>query len=155
MITQAVAEVAVGAAAGGTFQMISEVVKLGQSSLLTIRDLAVSQNEQARKNLEAVTKERNAAAKRSSAWLRGTLAIIAFVAAFIFPFITGIIEVPTSIVQEGQGGGLLWGLIEFGGKMKVTEAHGFVMGPEFWSTIRVIAGFVFGVGGVATGRRFF
>ena len=155
MVTQAITEVAVGAIAGGAFQTFSEVFKLAQSGLLTIRDLAVSNSQEQRETLKEINKNRNDAAKRSSAWLRATLAIIVFVAAFIFPFITGIIEVPTAIVQEVEKNSLLWGLLKIGGGMKVTEASGFVMGPEFWSTVRVICGFVFGVGGVATGRRFF
>ena len=36
-----------------------------------------------------------------------------------------------------------------------TQAQGFVQGPEFWSTVRMVAGFVFGVKAVSTGARLF
>ncbi|MDP0496714.1 MAG: hypothetical protein Q7Q73_10955 [Verrucomicrobiota bacterium JB024] len=48
-----------------------------------------------------------------------------------------------------------WGLITLGGGKIVTQAQGFVQGPEFWSTVRMVAGFVFGVKAVSTGTRLF
>jgi hypothetical protein len=155
MISTAITELAVGALAGGGFQAVSEAAKLVQGGMLTIRDISVSRNEQARENLLAVTAERNAAAGRSSPKLRFVLAVTCFLSAFILPFVAGLIEMPTSLVQDGKPISVLWGLMSWGGKAVVTEAYGFVMGPEFWSTIRVVTGFVFGVGGVSTGRRYF
>lgn len=50
---------------------------------------------------------------------------------------------------------MLWGRIEFGGGKVVTHAQGFVHGPEFWPTVRMVAGFVFGIKAVSTGSRLF
>lgn len=50
---------------------------------------------------------------------------------------------------------MLWGLIEFGGGKVVTNAQGFVHGPEFWPTVRMVAGFVFGIKAMSTGSWLF
>lgn len=146
-------EIIYGALAGGGFQVVSEVFKIGGSMISALRDSQIANNEQARLNIEAMTKERNAAASRGSSGLRWVLAVIVFVSAFLLSFVAGYLEMPTSIVTDKEPFSFLFGLIEFGSKQVVTTAQGFVMGPEFWSTVRTITGFVFGVGAVSTGRR--
>lgn len=151
----AITELAMGAAVGGGLQMVSEAFKLGGGLVSSLRDAAISNNEQARANAKLLIESRNAAAARSSSFLRATLGITAFVAAFLLPFVAGWVDMPTSLITEGSGFSLFWGFIKIGGKMVVTEAQGFVMGPEFWSTVRLIGGAAFGIGAVGTGRRIF
>jgi hypothetical protein len=150
-----ITEMAASAVAGGLFQGVSEIFKLGQGFITTLRDVAISNNEQARKNAELDNKNANAAAKRTQPWLTATLAIIVIVAAFLLPFIAGWMDMPTQIVSDEEPFSMLWGLITFGGGKIVTQAQGFVQGPEFWSTVRMVAGFVFGVKAVSTGSRLF
>jgi len=149
----ALTEMAIAAGAGGGLQIISEVFKIGGGLVASLRDAAISNNEQYRANVEAHREARDAAARRSASWLRATLGIMVFFSAFYLTFAAGLLEMPTSLVTEKEGFSMLWGLIGGGSKVIVTEAQGFVQGPEFWPTVRVIAAFVFGVGAVSTGRR--
>lgn len=150
-----ITEMAASAIAGGLFQGVSEIFKLGQGFLVTLRDVAVSNNEQARLNAELNNRNANDAAKRTQPWLTATLAIIVIVAAFLLPFVAGWMKMPTEIVSDEAPFSMLWGLIEFGGGKVVTHAQGFVHGPEFWPTVRMVAGFVFGIKAVSTGARLF
>jgi basic membrane lipoprotein Med (substrate-binding protein (PBP1-ABC) superfamily) len=70
-------------------------------------------------------------------------------------FMAGWMDMPTQIVSDEEPFSMLWGLITFGGGKLVTQAQGFVQGPEFWSTVRMVAGFVFGVKSVSNGARLF
>lgn len=62
---------------------------------------------------------------------------------------------PIEMVSDEQPFSMLWGLVEFGGSKVVTHAQGFVHGPGFWPTVRMVAGFVFGIKAVSTGSRLF
>lgn len=148
-----VLEIAAGALAGGGLQVVSEVFKMGGSLISGLRDSAIANNEQYRLNTEARQASMDAAAKRSPSWLRGTLGVIVFVSAFVFPFYAGWLDVPTSIVSNKEPWFNLFGIIKAGGGVVVTEAKGFVQGEYFGSTVRAVAGAVFGVGAVSTGRR--
>ena len=86
---------AASAVTGGLFQAVSEVFKLDQGFITTLRDVAISNNEQARKNAELNNQNANDAAKRTQPWLAATLAIIVIVAASLLPFIAGWMEMPT------------------------------------------------------------
>ena len=155
MISQAVTEIAVGAALGGSLQVASEVFKMGGSLIASLRDVAISNNKQARANVAATTKAQNAAAKRSPVWLRAVLAIIVFVPAFLLPFYAGWLEIPTAIVENKEPWLNLFGVVKFGGGLVVTEATGFVQSPYFGQTVRVVGSAIFAVGAVSTGRRIF
>lgn len=152
-----ITEMAASAVAGGVFQSISEVFKLGQGLVVSLRDTAIANSEQARLNAELNNRNANDAAKRgkSAGWLTATLAIIVIVAAFLLPFAAGWMKMPTEIVSDEEPFSMLWGLITFGGGKVVTHAQGFVHGPEFWPTVRMVAGFVFGIKAVSTGSRLF
>ena len=152
-MTGAATELLTGALAGGGFQVVSETFKMGGSLVDSLRQAAVARNEEARKNAKSEQEAQDAAAKRNPAWIRAVLALIVFTSAFLLPFWAGFKGVPTSIVTEGEGWSMLWGLWRGGAKVIVTEVQGFSQGPEFWSTVRYITGAIFGVGAVATGRR--
>src|SRR5690606_28036664 len=110
-----ITEMAASAIAGGLFQGVSEIFKLGQGFIATLRDVAISNNEQARLNAELNNHNANDAAKRTQPWLTATLAIIVIVAAFLLPFVAGWMEMPTEIVSDEAPFSMLWGLITFGG----------------------------------------
>jgi hypothetical protein len=151
-----IAEIALGAAAGGGLQLISEVSKLVGGMIATQRDMALAASTSRRADMEAADRARNHAAGRSAPWLRAALGLLIIVAAFWLSFAAGLLDMPTSIVTESESTSLLWGLIDFGNSgVDVVEAQGFVMGPDFWSSVRAVVGFVFGVGAVSTGRRIF
>ncbi len=155
-----VTTLAAGAAAGGLFQIISEGFTLvSQFSAQQHKQLLAS-SEEGRKWLEAESAEAELAAKRgrTAGWLTASIALIVIISAFILSFVTGLIDataldMPTSIVSEGEGFSLLWGLIDTGPELVVTEAKGWVQGPEFWPTVNAIAGFLFGIKGVKTVKR--
>ena len=154
MISAALTELLAGTLAGGGLQVVSEVFKLGGGLVASLRDAAVSNNEQYRANVEAHTAARTAAAKGNPTWLRAALALIVFTSAFILTFYAGWLEMPTSLVSEGMQTSVLWGLFKSVSDPVVTTATGCVQGPDFWSTVRVVAGAIFGVGAVSTGKRF-
>lgn len=84
-----ITEMAASAIAGGLFQGISEIFKLGQGFLVTLRNAAISNNEQARLNAELNNRNANDAAKCTQSRLTATLVIIVIVATFLLPFIAG------------------------------------------------------------------
>jgi len=151
-MNQIVTEMAVAGGIGGAFQFASELLKMGHSVTDIFKGMAVANNEQYRENQKLRNASANDAAKRSPAWLRAILAIIVFVAAFVLIFVNGWTGTLTSIVTY-MDPWLNLGIFKLGGGAKVTEANGFVMTPEFWQTVRVVAFFFFGVGAVRTGKK--
>lgn len=157
----AITQVALAAATGGAFQIVSEVFKIGQGLISSLRDAAIANNEQMRANTEQANAHANDAAARGkgAGWLTSVIALIVFVSAFILTFIYGVlggwVDLPTSIVTEQPSWSILWGLFDSGSSVEVTEVKGWVHGPEFWPTVRMAGAFIFGVKAVSTGRRFF
>ena len=146
-------ELAISGGLGAGFQIASEVMKIGHQAVDIHKGLLAAQNKEYRENLALETKAADAAAKRSPIWLRAILAIIVFTAAFIFSHINGWTDTVTSVVTDREPWLNLFGLLRFGGGTAVKEAHGFVLTPDFWQTVRVIAFFFFGVGAARTGKR--
>lgn len=88
----------------------------------------------------------DAAAKRSSPWLRkfvGTFVILmAFGGLLMAPFI----EVPVTIIEKIPQKSILFGLFKFGTGIKVINAEGLVYPPFIREAVMAIIGFVFGPG---------
>jgi hypothetical protein len=141
-----------GAGIGAVAQGLSEVLKLGHGVVDMFKGVLQANNEAYRQNVAAEQAAFDAAAKRGTPWLRGTLAIIAFVAAFGLSYVNGWVGTGTSVLTDREPWLNLFGLLKFGGGMKVVEAQGFVLPPEFWQTITIITGAIFGIMGVRTGK---
>ena len=132
---------------GGDLDHLSSQTGIAVSSLMTLQQAFEDNGISGQK----VGKSINDMQRR----LTATLAIIVIVAAFLLPFVAGWMKMPTEIVSDEAPFSMLWGLITFGGGKVVTHAQGFVHGPEFWPTVRMVAGFVFGIKAVSTGSRLF
>lgn len=152
-MNEVITNIAAGAAAGGVLQIISEAMKV----VHTLADVAINttkaNNAQYRANAEAENKTANDANKRSNPILRATIAIIVFVAAFWLIFINGWVGTETSLITQREPWLNLFGILRFGGGEKVLPASGFVMPIYFGQTVQVIAGFIFGIMAVRTGRK--
>ena len=146
-------ELAIAGGLGAGFQIASEVMKVAHQAVDIHKGFIAAQNTEYRKNLAVETEAANAAAKRSPIWLRATLSIIIISAAFVLSYVNGWAGTMTSIVTQKEPWLNIFGLLRFGGGTAVKEAHGFVLTPEFWETVRVVAFFFFGIGAARTGKR--
>ncbi|VGO14726.1 hypothetical protein PDESU_03295 [Pontiella desulfatans] len=95
----------------------------------------------------------DAAAKRSSPWIRKFAAVmiltIGFGGLLLVAFFS---EIPVSIVEHVPQKSLLWGLIKWGKESEVITAEGFVLPQWFGYTINVVVGFLFGTGAAKPAR---
>lgn len=144
--------IAAGAAAGGVLQIISEGFSfVSQISSQQHKQLMAS-SEEGRKILEAENAAANDAAKRgrNAGWLTSAVVLIIVIAAFLLSWVGALPwpNMPTSIVSEQEGWSILWGLISSGPELVVTEAKGWVQGPQFWPAVEAVIGFVLGIKGV-------
>lgn len=121
-------DAAVGFAAGGTGQMVSNVFKLGQSLVKGLSAAASASREEDRKDNDQLIK----AAGRFPGWLTGTVAIIIVVAGFGGIFITAYNEMPTSLVEAKEPWLNLFGFIKFGGGWVVHTVEGLAI-PDYFS----------------------
>lgn len=89
----------------------------------------------------------DAAAKRSSPWLRKFAAITVLMVAFVGLFIVAFFDsIPVSIVYEKAQKSLLWGFIKWGGGLEALTAQGFVIADWFKFSVISIVMFLFGTG---------
>ena len=95
----------------------------------------------------------DAAAKRSSPWLRKFAAIVVILIAFggilliaFFP------KIPVSIIYNTNIKEFFWGLFRWGGEPRILEAQGFVMTDWFRFSVISIIMFLFGTGAAKTSR---
>ena len=141
-----------GAAAGGTLQLISEAISYINRVSAQQHAQIMASSEEGRKWLEAENAAADAAAERSrkTGWITNFVIVVVVTAAFVLSWINGLpaVDVVTSIVTEQEGFSLLWGLISFGPDMVVTEAKGWVQGPQFWPAVEAVLGFTVGIKGI-------
>jgi len=96
---------------------------------------------------EQSSKLADAAAKRSSPWLRKFAAIVVLLVAFVGLFtVAWAPDVPVSIVQSVPQKQLLWGLLRWGDTSEVIIANGFVIQDWFKFSVITIICFLFGTG---------
>jgi len=89
----------------------------------------------------------DAAAKRSSPWLRKFAAITVLLVAFGGILLVAFFDaIPVSIVYEKAQKSVLWGLIKWGNPVGVLEADGFVIADWFRFSVVSIVMFLFGTG---------
>lgn len=150
---EAIINMGVGALGGGILQYFSEGMKVTQMLAQNAIDTMKANNQTYRQNIAEESKTADAAGKRSTPWLRATLAITVFLVAFVGLWINGFVEIPTSLITEKEPWLNLFGILRFGSIHEVTTASGFVMPPYFAATVQAITGFVFGVMAVRTGKR--
>ena len=93
----------------------------------------------------------DAAAKRSSPWLRKFAAIVVLLVAFVGIFaVAWAPNVPVSIVQDAPQKSILWGLVKWGKATEVVVANGFVIADWFKYSVISIVFFLFGTGAAKT-----
>ena len=89
----------------------------------------------------------DAAAKRSSPWLRKFAAIVVLLVAFVGIYsVAWAPNVDVSMVEDVPQKSVLWGLIKWGKTTQVTTAEGFVIAEWFKYSVIVIIHFLFGTG---------
>jgi hypothetical protein len=94
----------------------------------------------------------DAAAKRSSPWLRKFAAITVLLVAFGGILLVAFFDsVPVSIVYEKVPRSFL-GLFKWGGNLEVVEANGFVLADWFKFSVISIVMFLFGTGAAKAQR---
>ena len=138
-------EVAAGLVSGlGGFLMKMSAQKQADNVALIKLGMAKSEHS---------SKLADAAAKRSSPWLRKfagiTVLLVAFVGTFVVAFYPNI---PVSVVYNSNIKELLWGLFRWGGEPRVLEAQGFVMQEWFRTSVVSIVMFLFGTGAAKVSR---
>jgi len=88
----------------------------------------------------------NSAAERSSPWARKVLAFMVIGTFVCGLLVVAFANIPVSIVSENGGKSILWGIIKWGGGMKVTVAQGFVLPDWTGWVISTVLGFFLGTG---------
>ena len=103
--------------------------------------------------LEATIKQRtndselmDAAAKRSSPFLRKVLGIFVIGVAFGGILLAPLWDVPVTLVEHVPQKSILFGLIKFGTGIQIIQAEGIVYPPWIRESVMAIIGFVFGTG---------
>lgn len=103
--------------------------------------------------LEATIKQRtndselmDAAAKRSSPFLRKVLGIFVIGVAFGGILLAPLWDVPMTLVEHVPQKSILFGLIKFGTGIQIIQAEGIVYPPWIRESVMAIIGFVFGPG---------
>ena len=104
-------------------------------------------------NASNSSKMADAAAKRSSPWLRKFAAITVLLVAFGGILAVAFVDsVPVSIVYDKAQKSILWGLIRWGDTLSVLEAQGFVIADWFKFSVISIVMFLFGTGAAKPSR---
>lgn len=109
--------------------------------------------------LEATIKQRtndselmDAAAKRSSPFLRKVLGTFVIGVAFGGILLAPIWDVPMTLVEHVPQNSILWGLIKFGTGVQIIQADGIVYPLWVRESVMAVIGFVFGSGFSKTTR---
>ena len=99
------------------------------------------------KALGQQTDAMDAASKRSSPWLRKFAAITILLTTFGGMFVLAFFpNIPTQILHEVPAKEFLFGLIKWGGGLKVVSAYGFVQPEWVRYSVCAVIGFLFGPG---------
>lgn len=93
-----------------------------------------------------VGKLSDAAAKRSSPWLRKFAAIVIILATFGGIIAAAFLEIPVAEIDEIPQKSFLWGLFKWGDTIRVTTAEGLVFPGWVRYSICTVVGFLFGPG---------
>lgn len=88
----------------------------------------------------------DAAAARTSPFLRKTIGLIVITMAFGGLLLAPLIDVPVTLIQSVPQHSILFGLIEFGSGIKIIQADGLVYPAWIRESVMAIIGFVFGPG---------
>lgn len=95
----------------------------------------------------------DAAAKRSSPWVRKFAAILVLGTAFLGLLAVAFVpSVPVSIIERVPEKSFLWGLFQWGGDVQVVSAPGFVLPDWFGYAVHIVVGFLFGTGAAKPAR---
>lgn len=94
----------------------------------------------------------DAAAKRTSPFLRKTIGLIVISIAFGGLILAPFIDVSVTLVQKVPQHSILFGLIKFGSGIKIISAEGIVYPPWVREAVMAIVGMVFGPGFAKTTR---
>ncbi len=86
----------------------------------------------------------NDAAKRGSPWLRAVIGIIIIVVSFGGLLLAMYGGYETTVMEKTPERSALFGLIEWGGKLKPVSAAGFVIPPYIPASVAAVVGFLFG-----------
>ena len=94
---------------------------------------------------EAHTKSADAAAKRSSPFLRKFAAMVILLVAFVGLYVVALTDIDVHLIQETESKSFL-GLIDYGGGTKVTTVNGLALPPYWQVSVMSVISFLFGTG---------
>ena len=94
---------------------------------------------------EAHTKSADAAAKRSSPFLRKFAAMVILLVAFVGLYVIAYTGIDVHLIQETESKSFL-GILDYGGGTQVTTVNGLALPPYWQVSVMSVISFLFGTG---------